>query len=72
MSTEARFWQALSILVTLLTAVLPAYVAYNLFTQGSIPPEQISLTQFPTDPMEDLSVLGQNIFLSLRIADQTI
>src|SRR5262245_193224 len=72
MNIEARFWQVLSTLVTLLTAALPVYVTYTLFTKGSIPPKQVLLDQNTTDPMQDLLGLGEKITLSLRIADQTI
>ena len=73
MSAENRLWQALSIVVVLLTAAVPAYVTYDVYRRGPAPEKQVELTRFPPiDPMRDLSALGDRVTLSLRVEDQVM
>jgi len=71
--SETKLWNTLTIIVALLTAVVPAYVTYDLYGRGPTPEKRIELNKFLTiNPMSDLSILGDKIALSLKVEDQVI
>jgi hypothetical protein len=73
MDGNNRLWQILLILATLLTAFVPAYVAYDLHGKGTVPEKRVELTQYQTiDPLRDLSALGKKVTLSLRVENLAI
>jgi hypothetical protein len=71
-SNESAIWKILVLAVGLLTAAVPAWVAYDMYGRGSIPEKQVELFQLTTiSPLRDLSVLGQKVDVLLRYQDQT-
>jgi hypothetical protein len=73
MSAEDRPWQVLSVVVVLLTAAVPAYVAYDIYSRGPAPEKRVELTRIgPIDPMKDLSALGNRVTLSLKVENQVM
>ena len=67
------FLGLLAVGATLLTAVVPAYVAYDLYNKGPQPQKQLQLSQWPQiNPMKDLSVLGNKVHLNLTVENTTI
>jgi hypothetical protein len=71
MSFENRIWNALIILGAMLTAAVPAYVAYDLWGRGPAPERRLQLRQGATiDPLTDLSSLGDKV--AVYIQDRVI
>jgi hypothetical protein len=72
MNHENRVWNILGLIVGLLTAAVPAYVAYDVYGRGPIPEKQVELFQLMTiNPLQDLSVLGQDANFVLKYQNQT-
>ena len=66
MNNENLFWKVISIIVVLLTAVVPAYVAYDLHSFGPVPEKHIQLEQWPPiNALRDISPGGIKIKLTL-------
>lgn len=56
----------------MLTAVIPAYVAYDIYRKGPAPEKRVEVTNyFYFSPMTDLSALGSKADLSLKIDGRT-
>jgi hypothetical protein len=56
MSTEPLPWKILTLVATLLTIAVPAYVAYDVYYRGPSAEKHIRLMNFPPiDPLADLS-----------------
>jgi hypothetical protein len=67
MSDESLFWKVLSLVVILLTAFVPAYVAYDLYSRGPSPEKHIELERVPTiDALRDISQEGIRVKLTLN------
>jgi len=70
---EQRLWNALLVLAALLTAFVPAYIAYDLYGRGPSPEKHVELTRFsPINPLQDLSILGSRVTLSLQAEGHAI
>lgn len=73
MSTEERFWQFVIVLVGLLTVTAPAYVAYDLNQRGPASVKRVELREHsPIDLKGDLSLLGNQATLSIKIKNETL
>jgi len=69
MSAESGFWKVITLMVILLTAVIPAYVAYDLYSRGSAPaPEKrVELLRLPPlNALWDISTEGNKVKLTLN------
>lgn len=73
-SSENRLWQALSIVVVLLTSAVPAYVAYDLYGRGPAVEKRVELTRFKFNyMMKGLSDLMEGpVAVTLTVNGQTI
>lgn len=72
MPRENIFWNIISLVVMLITAAVPAYVAYDLATKGTAPKKRVELHKMPfINPMNDLAALGKEVSLSLNIRGQS-
>lgn len=73
MSAEERFWQVVIVLVGLLTVAAPAYVGYDLNQRGPASVKRVELREHsPIDLKGDLSLLGDQATLSIKIKDETL
>ena len=72
MNVETRIWNALGILVALVTMAAPLWVTYKHFELGGNPEKSVELqTIGPIDPLNDLSALAKGTKLNLAIGDQS-
>ena len=72
MNDESAAWKILTLVVGLLTAAVPAYVAYDIYGRGSILEKRVELFQLtPINPLQDLSVLGERASFVLKYQKQT-
>jgi len=70
---DRLFQILLTLSAALLTAAVPAYVAYDLWGRGAVPEKRVELNEFlAINPIRDLSSLGDKVSLSFRMGDQTI
>ncbi|MFZ2447943.1 MAG: hypothetical protein WAW37_16420 [Syntrophobacteraceae bacterium] len=71
MGIENRIWQALTLLAALLNALVPAYVAMDLFTRGESPPKrQLELNKLSVIGLYfDVRQLGEQASLTVRMPD---
>jgi hypothetical protein len=73
MGSESTLSKLLWFLGIMLTAAVPAYVAYDLYGRGPSPEKRVELVQIgPINPLLDLSALGEKASVSLRVADKTL
>lgn len=74
MNLGDKAWKVLYLFVLLLTAFIPAYVAYDLYGRGPAPEKEkiVEVFRFFINPLDDLSVLGEKAKLTLNIKNQTI
>lgn len=62
----------LTVVVSLITAAVPAYVAYDLWGRGSIPEKRVQLMRYSNiHPLRDLSALGDRVSIYIKVEDQT-
>jgi hypothetical protein len=72
MNVETRIWNALGILIALITMAVPLWVTYEHFELGGSPEKSAELqTIGPIDPLNDLSALAKGTRLNLSIGDQS-
>jgi len=70
MTPERIAQLALPILIALLSAAIPAHVAYDLYSRGTNPPKRVDYTSYGAiDPFRELSHLGSAISMRFRIND---
>jgi len=70
---EQRLWNVLLVFAGLLTAFVPAYIAYDLHGRGPAPEKHVELSHFsPINPLQDLSILGSRVTLSLQAEGHAI
>lgn len=72
MSIAQIAWNIVGLIVAIVTAAVPAYVAYDLWGRGTVPEKKVELKRLPAiDPLVDLSALGNRARLSLRVENHT-
>ena len=73
MKPEERFWQIVLILVQLFSAAAPIYIAYDIYHRGPTTEKRIELREYaPIDLKRDLSVLGDDVGVSLKFKNETL
>lgn len=73
MSAERTLWNLATLLALLLTALVPAYVAYDLYGRGPSPEKQLELIRIsPINPLADLSALRDEASISVILKNQTL
>lgn len=72
MNHESVPWKVIGLVVGLMTAAVPAYVAYDTYGRGPIPEKRVELfQQLTVNPLQDLSALGQRASFVLKYQSQT-
>ncbi|MFI5329704.1 MAG: hypothetical protein ACHQ2F_01520 [Desulfobaccales bacterium] len=67
MSAESVFWKVLTLMVGLLTAAIPAYVAYDLYSRGPAIEKRVQLQRLPPiNALWNISTEGTNVKLTVN------